>query len=345
MAPTISRISQFFRRRDGSVVVMFALLLLPMMLLVGGIMDYANARSSQADLQNTLDSAVLAGARALANDEDVEAAVRNYMKASWPTDVECPDYTVDVIDGKDVKATFSHAPVVKTAMIGMMGIEAITVKTEAVATISPPVLDVALVLDSSDSMKSEIPMLKSEANRFVEEVDSFNSGKNPNEQTWVSLNIIKRSKVDTSLWLTTNMTGPGGLKTYINDDAKVRFDGNTALGQGIQAGFGRLNSPSRCQQWSQGCGGPDPKRYLVVMSDGDEDFKFKPTSKQICPQVQAGNVTILAIAFPPQHGQKDTDNLRACAGDPNNVYWANGSKLADVFKEIIAKETRPRLKR
>ncbi|MDB5650551.1 MAG: Flp pilus assembly TadE-like protein [Hyphomicrobiales bacterium] len=60
----LSTAERFNRDRTGVVAVIFALLLLPLIGLVGLATDYGMARASQGRLQATADAAALAGARA-----------------------------------------------------------------------------------------------------------------------------------------------------------------------------------------------------------------------------------------------------------------------------------------
>lgn len=338
-------ISAFRTNRKGNVVVIFAIMIVPIMLVVGGALDYSNAKSQQANLQNTLDSATLAGARALANGEDVETAVADYLHASWPGEVALPDYKVEVVDNKDVSVIFSQPTVVKTKMLSMFGWGEMPAVVQSVATITSPILDIALVVDRSDSMKSESGTEASEVQNFLNRVQSYNNGRPPNSEIWVQLTIYKSSldyKKWTWLWLTDNIQGKDGLSSYINDSDAWHYDGNTATAPALQKGLQYLQSPTRCQEWGQACG-TEPDQYLVLLSDGDEDSKFGD-SGSVCASIRASNVKLLVVAFAPEHGSGDTDRLRACAGDPKNFYTANGNQLAQVLDDIIKEKSQPRLK-
>src|SRR5262249_49016768 len=54
---------RFFQSREGSVAMLFALALIPLMIAAGAALDYSRANSFKAVLQATLDSALLAGAK------------------------------------------------------------------------------------------------------------------------------------------------------------------------------------------------------------------------------------------------------------------------------------------
>lgn len=323
--------------RSGATAIVFAMLLIPILLIAGGAIDYSNAKSQQADLQNTLDSATLAGGRALANGEDVEAAVGNYLHASWPKEIDLPGYQVEIADKKDVSVTFAQPAVVKTKILGMFGWGEMPAIVASVATITSPTMDISLVLDASDSMKKKLDMAKNESHGLLTRIESANNGVAPNSDNWVSVVVLGRSGITKYYQLSDNIPG---LRVPINE---ARFDGNTALGPGLQQGWDYLKSPTRCQQWGQACGGPEPEQYVVLLSDGDEDARLGP-SAPVCAGIRASGIKLIVIAFAPEHGQKNTDTLRTCAGDQKNFYWANGQQLAAVFDNIIREKSQPRLK-
>jgi Flp pilus assembly protein TadG len=67
MIPSFSHLvstgTRLLARRDGSVVSTFALALVPLVGLVGAVVDYSRASNMRVSLQTTLDAALLAGAR------------------------------------------------------------------------------------------------------------------------------------------------------------------------------------------------------------------------------------------------------------------------------------------
>src|SRR5882672_6261991 len=60
-APMETLIRNFTQRRDGSVVPLFALALIPIFGTVGAAVDYSRANSVRAKLQAAIDSAIFAG--------------------------------------------------------------------------------------------------------------------------------------------------------------------------------------------------------------------------------------------------------------------------------------------
>lgn len=74
------RLSAFSRDAEGSVAVLFALIVLPVMLFVGAALDLSRTGPATVNLQTALDSAVLAGVKR--PGEQVAVAQRQFAAAT-----------------------------------------------------------------------------------------------------------------------------------------------------------------------------------------------------------------------------------------------------------------------
>ena len=73
---------------SGAIAMLFALIVVPLLLVVGMSIDYGHATTYQTSMQRVLDEAVIAGATALAKTNDAaraEAAARRRFEATRPT--------------------------------------------------------------------------------------------------------------------------------------------------------------------------------------------------------------------------------------------------------------------
>ncbi len=79
-SPTIINNGSFLSDRRGSVAILFALSLIPVVAFVGSAIDYARALSAKTRLQAITDMATQAGARipATANANRLQAAVNSF---------------------------------------------------------------------------------------------------------------------------------------------------------------------------------------------------------------------------------------------------------------------------
>lgn len=80
LSRTLACARAFARSGSGNVALYFGMAILPVFAVIGLAIDYANASRVQSDLQNSLDSAVLAGASTTI-DKDREKAARLHFEA------------------------------------------------------------------------------------------------------------------------------------------------------------------------------------------------------------------------------------------------------------------------
>lgn len=87
-----TRLGRFLGRfagdRSGAIAMLFALIVVPLLLVVGMSIDYGHATTYQTSMQRVLDEAVIAGATTLAKTNDAaraEAAARRRFEATRPT--------------------------------------------------------------------------------------------------------------------------------------------------------------------------------------------------------------------------------------------------------------------
>ena len=151
---------------DGSVLS-FALILLIVMLMVGGMaVDVMRYENTRAELQSTLDRAVLAAA-SLDNTLDPRDVVNSYFAKSG---LEGYRLSVDVSQGlnfKTVKATAS-APM-PSMFLNMLGINRLKVQAKGGAEERINKVEISLVLDISGSMQGrKLELLKDAAKDFVD---------------------------------------------------------------------------------------------------------------------------------------------------------------------------------
>ena len=77
LKPLWRRLRAFKRERSGNVAMMIALSAVPLVLAIGGAVDFRNASNSERDVQSDLDSAVLAASHSIstASEGELEAEV------------------------------------------------------------------------------------------------------------------------------------------------------------------------------------------------------------------------------------------------------------------------------
>ena len=153
---TVPRLARrFLRQCRGSAVPTFAVALVPMVALVGAAVDYSRANNIRSQMQGSLDSAVLAGAR----DDTASWAqtAQNIFTALFQPNGSSGAAPSFVLNG-DGSFTGNVSATVPTDFLGSFGISAINVKATATVMLAPtsPQSEyclLALNLTAAQSMK------------------------------------------------------------------------------------------------------------------------------------------------------------------------------------------------
>ena len=166
-----SLLAKFFSDTRGNVAMMFAMLLAPMVVSVGGALDYSRTFTIGSEIQSAMDAGTLAAA-SLTQGEDPETVVRNYITAALSEhngvlerlNVQVSSDTA--INSREVTADAVIS--VPTLMLGLIGYDALTLNRTSEANERVRNLEISLVLDISGSMGgSKISALRDAAEEFV----------------------------------------------------------------------------------------------------------------------------------------------------------------------------------
>lgn len=157
-----------FRDDESGVMVAFALMMLILMLMIGGVgIDIMRFEMDRSRLQNTLDRAVLAAAD-LDQSLDAKVVVNDYFDKAGLSEYLTGVTVTSSIGSKRVAA--SAETTFNTFFLKMLGIETLTAAANGAAMESIDGLEVSLILDVSGSMNSNsrLANLKPAATEFVE---------------------------------------------------------------------------------------------------------------------------------------------------------------------------------
>ncbi len=154
--PGFRRLWQFLghTRRDerGHVAMIFAAAIIPLVSMVGAVVDYGQASNTRSKMQAALDAAVLAAAKQYAATGSMAAAQStaetHYSKAAF----NAPSGTItQAVMGAGV-LEISAAATIDTTFLGLVGIPKMDVTASSAAAISGKELELSVVLDSTGSM-------------------------------------------------------------------------------------------------------------------------------------------------------------------------------------------------
>jgi Flp pilus assembly protein TadG len=231
----------FASDRRGNVALIFALCLIPILVVIGAAVDLGNAQRMRAQLQDATDSAVLAVARdgLRLSDAQLKPQADSYLKASYRYLKQAP-YTITKLtfDRTSVTAVLDTKASAPTSFMQIVGITSLPITAHAVS--KGLGFEVAMVLDTSGSMSdpagsggSKISALRTAASSFL---DSMFGNQATSQR--VSVGIVPFAATVRVLpagssppnWLDTS-----GATPYASED----FDSNSAHAWQL---FGKLKN-------------------------------------------------------------------------------------------------------
>jgi len=167
-------IKRLLSDKHGNVGTMFALMALPVMIVMGGAVDVLRLSNSKGKLQSAVDSGVLAAA-SLSNDRTPEETIIDFVNSNLGSDSTIQNVQVFVeqeelfLNKKLVKARAEAE--VPMSFLRLVGQSTIAFQVEAEAVESQQDLEISMVLDISSSMRgNRLVNLRSAASNFVDQM-------------------------------------------------------------------------------------------------------------------------------------------------------------------------------
>jgi Flp pilus assembly protein TadG len=163
-------LGSFVRNTVGGISIMLAVSSLPLLVLTGTAVDLVRAQTSKQYLTQALDSATLAVAREVLDNNTTTAKTlgTTYIKANLPADLAAKVKNVS-FTMTDTLVTGSATTTVDGYMTGLVGRTGLDVVASAQAVRSAKYVEVSLALDNTGSMAgTKITALRSAAKSLVE---------------------------------------------------------------------------------------------------------------------------------------------------------------------------------
>ena len=130
---------------------------------------------------------------------------------------------------------------------------------------------------------------------------------------------------------TTFQWGTTAVTSYVN---ALTATGGTDSSNAVKTAYQKVTAASEVTAHIAKNGQKDPGKFIVFMTDGDNNYTSADTStKAWCNSAKAADVEIFTVAFmAPSRGQ---ELLKYCATDTSHYYDANdAAQLVAAFKEI-----------
>ncbi|QFT99009.1 hypothetical protein FIU85_16975 [Roseovarius sp. THAF8] len=214
------RVSNFRKDENGAMMILTLFIFIFMLVMAGLGIDSMRHEMHRAHLQATLDSAVLAGAGA-SSEEEAKHVVEDYFAKAGMSEY------LNAIGEDDIDIGLNSAYVTASAQFEMdtylmklSGVDRLSTAAEATAMTRVPKLEIALVLDVSNSMnqngtnrKSKMENLQKAAKEFVttilETTDPgnatisivpFSTSVTPSQEIYDALLVDERHDYSNCLW-------------------------------------------------------------------------------------------------------------------------------------------------
>lgn len=176
-------LEKFLRDKRGNVANIFALSILPLIVIAGGAIEYSSASTAKSQLSDALDSAVLAGAKALSTSEELaKDTATNYISTN-SVGAKDLSYSFEIKDGVLTGEARANSP---TAFLRLIGINSIPLMVKAAATSDPSRggMELAIVVDVSGSMSGSILSLRTS---ITELLKTIYGDSEVLDDTWISI--------------------------------------------------------------------------------------------------------------------------------------------------------------
>ena len=232
-----------FRSDEKGSLTIFSLFIFLLLLMMSGMaVDLIRHERMRVDLQNTIDTAVVAASslsQEAQTEAEVDALVREYVeKAGFDPSIVTVESELQRPEGSDVVISrFVNAQAdfeINTLFMGLLGINELEGGVGTGASEGQQLIEIALVLDNSGSMGGvKLAELKSAAKEFVTTILNNNSPERTvisivpyASQVHMSSDLKTRLALNTtSVNLKTNAlavqnppTHPGAINTFIPGD-------------------------------------------------------------------------------------------------------------------------------
>ena len=158
----------------GNVATMFAVTISMLLLLGGAAVDYSGLSSKEQSLQDAVDAATLAAAKANTADESqLKIIVKKFLNEKNFTDQNV-NFDVKVVDDEVIVTANTDYDTALMGFVGQDKLKVSVISGSPIAALTP--VQVALVLDTTTSMEgADMMALKSAANAMIDEFETFES--------------------------------------------------------------------------------------------------------------------------------------------------------------------------
>lgn len=209
---------QFLANRQANVAMIFALCLIPLVVLMGGAIDFSRQRSGEAFAQDAIDAALLAIAGTAQDKTEAELTAEalfwfeNHIQGM---NIDVQTFQI-VKEGDDVSAVMTGH--VDTAFLGLIGLSELPINRSATVRVGLTAIELVMVLDTTGSMQetpsgqsmTKLESMQDAALNMVELLSELDNGRGNIEiglvpfATYVNVGV---DNIDAN-WMDTDARSP-----------------------------------------------------------------------------------------------------------------------------------------
>lgn len=225
---------RFARAKRGNVSMIFALSVIPFMIIAGLAVDIGRAILVRERLGHALDAAILAvGASPHLSEEEAQLLGEQFFHANFDTGPEGVGYDVNVSVLNDTVTMTARADV-PTTLLALINKDTIGLYMDATAVRGGQDLELVMVLDNTGSMSgSKISALRDAAETAVEML--FDSATDPDS---VKIGLVPFAATvnigtayETAWWMDQNAQSPIHYDSHNFSEAVNRWELFDAIGE------------------------------------------------------------------------------------------------------------------
>lgn len=209
---------QFLANRQANVAMIFAICLIPLVVLMGGAIDFSRQRSGEAFAQDAIDAALLAIAGTAQDKTEAELTAEalfwfeNHIQGM---NIDVQTFQI-VKEGDDVSAIMTGH--VDTAFLGLIGLSELPINRSATVRVGLTAIELVMVLDTTGSMQetpsgqsmTKLESMQDAALNMVELLSELDNGRGNIEiglvpfATYVNVGV---DNIDAN-WMDTDARSP-----------------------------------------------------------------------------------------------------------------------------------------
>ena len=166
------KLKAFKRDEQGAIALLFALILLPMMLLMGAGIDYSRSVIDRSQAQDALDAAVLATVKQVPylTDGELRNMVESFVSANTPAASNINVDLVEISRNPNTLKVWASGST-KMTFMKLAHVETVDFKAVSKAEAGNQSIEVVMVLDNSGSMSSSMGTLRAASKELVDTLE------------------------------------------------------------------------------------------------------------------------------------------------------------------------------